>query len=151
MNLRQGLVWGLGALALAGAVVWALWPEPLVVDLGEVTTGPMRGSVSLPRRSRAAAPPPLTLRPPPSVSTSSRCTLFPRSTRMPSMVPIHRPSLLSSKAVTNPPGKSFPASICTPLSVMRTTPRWVPAQIPLPSRALDITRTLPATRPSAVP
>ena len=45
MNLRQGLVWGLGALALAGAVVWALWPEPLVVDLGEVTTGPMRGIV----------------------------------------------------------------------------------------------------------
>ena len=45
MNLRQGLVWGLGALALAGAVVWALWPEPLVVDLGEVTTGPMRGTV----------------------------------------------------------------------------------------------------------
>lgn len=45
MNLRQGLVWGMGALALAGAVVWALWPEPLVVDLGEVTTGPMRGTV----------------------------------------------------------------------------------------------------------
>ena len=45
MNLRQGSVWGLGLLALAGAVVWALWPEPLVVDLDEVAAGPMRGTV----------------------------------------------------------------------------------------------------------
>lgn len=45
MNLRQGLVWGVGALALVGAVVWALWPEPVVVDLGAVATGPMRRTV----------------------------------------------------------------------------------------------------------
>ncbi|MDX5351122.1 MAG: HlyD family efflux transporter periplasmic adaptor subunit [Paracoccaceae bacterium] len=45
MNLRQGSVWGLGTLALAGAVVWALWPEPIVVDLAQVTAGPMRGTV----------------------------------------------------------------------------------------------------------
>lgn len=45
MNLRQGSLWGLGALALAGAVVWALWPAPLEVDLGQVATGPMRGTV----------------------------------------------------------------------------------------------------------
>ncbi|MCC5988264.1 MAG: HlyD family efflux transporter periplasmic adaptor subunit [Pararhodobacter sp.] len=36
---------GLGGLALAGALVWALWPEPAAVDVGEVTRGPMQVSL----------------------------------------------------------------------------------------------------------
>ena len=45
MNLRQGSLWGLTGLALVAATVWALWPAPLEVDLGEVAAGPMRGTV----------------------------------------------------------------------------------------------------------
>lgn len=33
---------GVGALALAGALVWALWPDPAVVDLAVVTRAPMQ-------------------------------------------------------------------------------------------------------------
>ena len=33
------------ALAVAGALVWAFWPRPLAVDLGEVTRGPMIATI----------------------------------------------------------------------------------------------------------
>ena len=37
---------GLGGLVLAGALVWAMWPEPAAVDMGTVARGPMQVTVS---------------------------------------------------------------------------------------------------------
>ena len=36
----------IGGLALAGALVWALWPEPQAVDLATVSRGPMQVTIS---------------------------------------------------------------------------------------------------------
>ncbi|MCC5974476.1 MAG: HlyD family efflux transporter periplasmic adaptor subunit, partial [Rubellimicrobium sp.] len=43
--VRKAMI-GLGALALAGGMVWALWPQPVPVDLAPVTRGPMQGAVA---------------------------------------------------------------------------------------------------------
>jgi HlyD family secretion protein len=45
MTIVQKSVWSLGGLALASAIVWALWPEPVAVDLATVASGPMHGTV----------------------------------------------------------------------------------------------------------
>lgn len=44
-NLRRRIVLGVLALAGAGAIVFALLPSPVRVDLGEVTRGPLRVTV----------------------------------------------------------------------------------------------------------
>ena len=36
---------GLGGMGLVGALVWALWPQPTLVDLATVSRGPMQGVV----------------------------------------------------------------------------------------------------------
>lgn len=45
MGIMRKAAIGAGGLALAGALVWALWPEPAAVDVGEVTRGPLQVSV----------------------------------------------------------------------------------------------------------
>lgn len=46
MPKTRTLVIALAAAAGAGALVWALWPEPLAVDLVEARRGPMEVTVS---------------------------------------------------------------------------------------------------------
>jgi HlyD family secretion protein len=47
---------GLGALAVIGGLVWALWPQPLPVDLAQVTRGPMQGTISAQGVTRVREP-----------------------------------------------------------------------------------------------
>jgi len=46
MGWVRKLGFGVVAAGLAGGLVWAMWPQPVAVDLGVVTRGPMQGSVS---------------------------------------------------------------------------------------------------------
>lgn len=41
MSATRMIMAALGGLALLAALVWALWPEPRAVDLGQVTRGPL--------------------------------------------------------------------------------------------------------------
>lgn len=43
--MMRNLGLGLAGAGLVAALVWALWPEPVAVDLGAVTRGPMRGEI----------------------------------------------------------------------------------------------------------
>jgi HlyD family secretion protein len=47
---------GFGAVAVAGVLAWALWPQPLAVDLGTVTRGPMQGTISAQGVTRVREP-----------------------------------------------------------------------------------------------
>lgn len=47
---------GLGGLALAGALVWALWPDPAAVDMAVVTRGPMQVTLSAEGITRVREP-----------------------------------------------------------------------------------------------
>ena len=47
---------GAGALVLAGAVVWAVWPEPTAVDMAEVTRGPLQVTVAAEGITRVREP-----------------------------------------------------------------------------------------------
>ena len=47
---------GLGAAALAGAVVWAVWPEPVAVDMADVTRGPLQVTVAAEGITRVREP-----------------------------------------------------------------------------------------------
>lgn len=47
---------GLGGLVLAGALVWAMWPEPAAVDMGTVARGPMQVTVSAEGITRVREP-----------------------------------------------------------------------------------------------
>ncbi|MNV70693.1 hypothetical protein D3C71_1636720 [compost metagenome] len=131
------------------------------VSTGMPCSSPTRASVPFSQRYRPrsllihiASPicwKPNTLRPPPSGARSMLCTRLPRSTRMPSMVPIHKaPSASWARAVINPPGIPGTLGTSTPCRSMRTTPFWVPAQT-APARSMLIARMLPPGRPSAVP
>lgn len=44
---------GLGGGLIAAAVVWALWPQPTLVDLATVTRGPMQGEITAQGVTRA--------------------------------------------------------------------------------------------------
>ncbi len=46
MSMVRKFGLGLVGLGLAGALVWALWPQPMPVDLGTVTQGPMQGVIT---------------------------------------------------------------------------------------------------------
>lgn len=46
----------LAGLALAGGMVWALWPRPLPVDLAPVTVGPMQGVIAAQGVTRVREP-----------------------------------------------------------------------------------------------
>jgi HlyD family secretion protein len=45
MGMMRNLGLGLGGAGLVAALVWALWPVPLAVDLAPVTRGPMQGVI----------------------------------------------------------------------------------------------------------
>lgn len=45
MAVMHRLGIGLGGIVLAGVLVWALWPEPVLVDLATVARGPMQGVI----------------------------------------------------------------------------------------------------------
>ena len=46
MRLRTRHLWyGIGALALAGVLAWAVWPAPTAADGGEVTVGPLQVTI----------------------------------------------------------------------------------------------------------
>lgn len=45
MGMMGKLGMGFGAAGLAGVLVWALWPQPVRVDLASVTVGPMQGVI----------------------------------------------------------------------------------------------------------
>lgn len=47
---------GLGGLALAGALVWALWPDPAAVDMAHVERGPMQVTLSAEGITRVREP-----------------------------------------------------------------------------------------------
>ena len=47
---------GLGGLALAGALVWALWPDPAAVDMARVERGPMQVTLSAEGITRVREP-----------------------------------------------------------------------------------------------
>ncbi|MCC5971310.1 MAG: HlyD family efflux transporter periplasmic adaptor subunit [Pararhodobacter sp.] len=47
---------GLGGLVLAGALVWAMWPEPAAVDLATVSRGPMQVTISAEGITRVREP-----------------------------------------------------------------------------------------------
>jgi len=47
---------GLGGLALAGALVWAMWPDPVAVDMAVVTRGPMQVTISAEGITRVREP-----------------------------------------------------------------------------------------------
>ena len=54
---RPRLILGLiGAAALAGGLTWALWPEPLAVDVAEARTAPMQVTVAADGVSRVREP-----------------------------------------------------------------------------------------------
>lgn len=53
--LRKMTVGGL-VLAVAGAMAWALWPEPMAVDLAPVTRGPMQGTLTAEGVTRVREP-----------------------------------------------------------------------------------------------
>ena len=44
-RLRRGLFWGALLAALGAGLVYAFWPQPVPVDLGEVTRGPLAVTV----------------------------------------------------------------------------------------------------------
>ncbi len=46
MAMTRKLILGAGGAAVLGAIVWALWPEPMAVDLAEVAAAPMEGTVT---------------------------------------------------------------------------------------------------------
>ncbi|MCC6001849.1 MAG: HlyD family efflux transporter periplasmic adaptor subunit [Pararhodobacter sp.] len=45
MAMARKAGFGLGGLALAGALVWALWPDPVTVDIGQVSRGVLQETV----------------------------------------------------------------------------------------------------------
>ncbi|WP_209426070.1 HlyD family efflux transporter periplasmic adaptor subunit [Pararhodobacter sp. SW119] len=47
---------GVGALALAGAVVWAVWPEPTAVDMARVSRAPLQVTVGAEGITRVREP-----------------------------------------------------------------------------------------------
>jgi len=47
---------GLGTVALAGALVWALWPDPAAVDMATVSRAPMQGTLSAEGITRVREP-----------------------------------------------------------------------------------------------
>jgi len=56
MSMMRKLGLGLIGAALAGALVWALWPQPTPVDLATVTRGPMQGTIQAQGVTRVRAP-----------------------------------------------------------------------------------------------
>ncbi|HHX91056.1 MAG TPA: HlyD family efflux transporter periplasmic adaptor subunit [Paracoccus sp.] len=54
-RMRKVGIW-LGGLAQAGALAWALWPEPAAVDMGMVTRGPMQVTLSAEGITRVREP-----------------------------------------------------------------------------------------------
>ncbi len=56
MSLMRKLGIGLGGIGLAGALVWALWPQPTAVDLAPVIRAPMQGVVAAQGVTRVRAP-----------------------------------------------------------------------------------------------
>ncbi len=56
MGFMRKASFGLGGLALAGGLVWALWPEPATVDMGQVTRGPMQASILAEGTTRVREP-----------------------------------------------------------------------------------------------
>lgn len=53
--IRKGTLGGIGLL-LAAALVWALWPQPLAVDLAPVARGPMQGVITAQGVTRVREP-----------------------------------------------------------------------------------------------
>ena len=56
MSWTRRIVIGAGAAALAGALVWALWPKPAAVDLAQVTRGDLLVTVSAEGVTRVREP-----------------------------------------------------------------------------------------------
>ncbi len=56
MSMMRKLGLGAAAAALVAALVWALWPQPMPVDLAQVTRGPMQGTISAQGVTRARNP-----------------------------------------------------------------------------------------------
>lgn len=56
MSMVRKLGLGLVGLGLAGGLVWALWPQPMAVDLGPVTRGPMQGVITAQGVTRVRSP-----------------------------------------------------------------------------------------------
>lgn len=56
MSATRKIGFSLLGLALAGAVAWALWPKPALVDLGQVTRGPMQGIIAAEGKTRVREP-----------------------------------------------------------------------------------------------
>ena len=56
MSWTRRIVIAAGAAALAGALVWALWPKPAAVDLAQVTRGDLRVTVSADGVTRVREP-----------------------------------------------------------------------------------------------
>ena len=46
MAMARTVILGAGGAAVLGALVWALWPEPVAVDLAVVAASPMQGTVT---------------------------------------------------------------------------------------------------------
>lgn len=56
MGLMRKAGLGLGVLAGAAALAWALWPQPQAVDLAAVTRGPMQGTIAAQGVTRVREP-----------------------------------------------------------------------------------------------
>lgn len=56
MSWTRRIAIGAGALALAGATAWALWPQPAAVDLAQVARGDLRVTVSAEGVTRVREP-----------------------------------------------------------------------------------------------
>ncbi|MFN4098339.1 MAG: efflux RND transporter periplasmic adaptor subunit [Pararhodobacter sp.] len=54
--MGRKLAMGAAGLGLAGALVWALWPQPQPVDLAVVSRGPMQGMITAQGVTRVRAP-----------------------------------------------------------------------------------------------
>ena len=55
-NRSRFLLTALAAILVAGALAAAFWPRPVMVDLGEVTRGPMRMTIDEEGRTRVSEP-----------------------------------------------------------------------------------------------
>ncbi len=69
MSWRRKIGVGVVALALGGALVWALWPQPSAVDMAPVRRGPLQVSVSAEGMTRVREPYAITA---PFAGTASR-------------------------------------------------------------------------------
>ncbi len=56
MSIMRKLGLGVAGVALLAALVWALWPQPMPVDLAPVTRGPMQGTIAAQGVTRVRSP-----------------------------------------------------------------------------------------------